>query len=101
MMWYWGGGMHWWGWLLGFIGMVAFWGLIIYGLWYFFTSASRTTQPSSHQPGGPPAKQILDERLARGEINADEYRHLRDMITGADHQPGGNGSTETTAGSQR
>ena len=98
MMWYWGGGMHWWGWLLGFVGMVAFCGLIIYAGWYLFTGLTRSSTPApGTQPGQPaavpPAKQILDERLARGEIDAEEYRRLRDLITGADRSPA-NGSTE-------
>ncbi len=104
MMWYWGGGVHWWEWLIGFVGMVAFWGLIIYAGWYLLTGLTRNTAapgPQPGQPAGPPqAKQILDERLARGEIDADEYRRLRDLITGADRSPA-NGSAETTAGTPR
>ncbi len=100
MMWYWGGAMHWWGWLLGFIGMVAFWGLIIYVGWYLVTSFTRSPAPGRQQ-SGPPAKQILDERLARGEIDPDEYRRLRDLMTGADQRPAGNGSAETAAGTPR
>ncbi len=105
MMWYWGGGVHWWEWLIGFVAMVAFWGLIVYAGWYLFTSLTRGGTPApGPQPGQPaappPAKQILDERLARGEIDAEEYRRLRDLITGADHRPA-NGSAETTVGTPR
>jgi putative membrane protein len=105
MMWYWGGGVHWWEWLIGLVGMVAFWGLIIYAGWYFFTGLTRGNTPApGPQPGppagGPPAKQILDERLARGEIDAEEYRRLRELITGADRSAA-NGSAETTAGTSR
>lgn len=105
MMWYWGGGVHWWEWLLGFIGMVAFWALIIYAGWYLITGLSRSGNVSAPQAGPPavppPAKQILDERLARGEIDAEEYRRLRDLMTGADHRPAANGSAETAAGTPR
>jgi putative membrane protein len=78
MMWYWGGGgLQWWGWLLMSLGMVVFWGLVIWAIWYFVTSLTR----SSHLHQRPPeAKGILDERLARGEIGAEEYRRLRDLI---------------------
>ncbi len=81
MMWYWGGGVHWWGWLLGTVGMVAFWGIIIWAIWYFATAVTRRPE----QTRGPgETKAILDERLARGEIGAEEYRRLRDLIRGGD-----------------
>ena len=37
------------------------------------------------------ARRILDERLARGEIDAEEYRRLRDLLDG--------GAGRSTAGS--
>lgn len=85
MMWYWGGGLHWWGWLLGFIGMVVFWGLVIWAIWYVVLALTR--RPHSDQRPSD-AKRILDERLARGEIDADEYRHLRQLIGSDMRQPG-------------
>lgn len=94
-MWYWSGHVHWWGWFLGAVGMVVFWGLIIWGVWYLMSGSFR-------QMGGPPgsggAKRILDERLARGEITPDEYRHLRDVM--GDHGPSGprEGDRPDTAG---
>ena len=81
MMWYWGSGVHWWGWLLGLVGMVAFWGLIIWGVWYFVTGLSRRPYEQPRQEPGD-AKRILDERLARGEIDTDEYRGLLAVIRG-------------------
>jgi putative membrane protein len=79
MMWYSSGGMEWWGWMLGALGMVAFWGLIIWAVWYFVTGQNRRPQDSG-SPGD--ARRILDERLARGEIDPEEYQHLRDLISG-------------------
>lgn len=81
MMWYWGGGVHWWGWLLGTVGMVAFWGLVIWAISYFVTSVTRRPE---HGQGPAGAKRILDERLARGEIDPEEYRRLRDVLKGDD-----------------
>lgn len=78
MMWYWGGGLHWWGWLLGSFGMVVFWGLIIFGVWYAVTALARATRHHPHGDDG--ARDVLDRRLARGEIDPDEYRRLRDLI---------------------
>lgn len=79
MMWYWGGGVHWWGWLLGVLGMVVFWGLVVWVIWYFVTMVVH--RPDAGGPRDDP-RRILDERLARGEIDAEEYRRLRDLISG-------------------
>ena len=97
MMWYWGGGVHWWGWLLGTIGMVAFWGLVIWAIWYFVTAVTR--RPEDRPPANSDPKAILDERLARGEIDAEEYRHLRDVLRGNDTTP--TGPKEPTATGDR
>ncbi|MDA8040242.1 MAG: SHOCT domain-containing protein [Actinomycetota bacterium] len=97
MMWYWGGGVHWWGWLLGFVGMVAFWGLIVWAIWYFVTGLSRRPD-ENRRPGD--AKAILDERLARGEIDVEEYRHLCDLIRG-DEVRAGDGQTPAGTGDRR
>jgi putative membrane protein len=98
MMWNWSGGMHWWGWLLGSIGMVALWGLIIWGIWYLVTGPPRQ--------GGQPrtdgdAKRILDERLARGEISPEEYQRLRDLIRGDVGVSGHDGRDRVGAGDGR
>lgn len=78
MMWYWGsGGIHWWGAVLMSIGMVAFWALLIWAVWALFSGLNRRPD-GYHRP--PDARTILDERLARGEIDAEEYRRLRDLI---------------------
>lgn len=82
MMWYWGGGVHWWGWLLGFVAMAAFWGLIIWGAWYFLTSIGRRPEPPATRGEPADPKRILDERLARGEIDTDEYQRLLGLIRG-------------------
>lgn len=86
-MWYWSGDMHWWGWFLGAFGMIVFWGLIIWGVWYLVSGSFRQ---GGGNAGGADARRILDERLARGEIGPDEYRHLRDVMEDrATSVPGG------------
>ena len=86
MMWYWGGGVHWWEWLVGAIGMIAFWALVIWGIWYAVTGITRRDRYGERHDGlgerRDEPRRILDERLARGEIDADEYRHLRDLLAG-------------------
>lgn len=98
MMWYWGGGVHWWGWLLMALGMVAFWALIIWAVWYLVSSTTR--RPVDHQQGGGDGKRILDERLARGEIDVDEYRRLLAALRGGDVHAG-NGQSPVGTGGQR
>ena len=97
MMWYWGSGGHWWWALLGFVGMVAFWGLIIWAVWYFVTGLN--SRPDQQQERGD-AKRILDERLARGEIDTDEYRRLLSLIRD-DAVHAGNGQSHASSGGQR
>jgi putative membrane protein len=77
MMWYDGGGMQWWSWLLGAFMMVAFWGLIIWGIWHLVTGSTRNDTRPAASAG---AKEILDLRLARGEIDAGEYDRLRMLM---------------------
>ncbi len=77
MMWYWGGGVHWWGWLLGALVMVAFWSFVIWAVWYLVTTFRR--HDDRPPTGGDPTR-ILDERLARGEIDAEQYRRLRELL---------------------
>ena len=70
-------GMGWGGWLLMTLAMVAFWALVVFAVVALFRSdapgAARRTP-----------EQILDERLARGEIDAAEYQARRDAL-GSDH----------------
>ena len=60
-------GAGWGGWLVMVIGMVAFWGFVIMAV----ISLTKASEGSDRPP-----ERILDERLARGEIDAEEY-HVR------------------------
>ena len=87
-----GGG--WW-WIPMMIMMVAFWGGLI---WLAVTVIRRPNQslhatpgPASPMASPPPAaiptaQEILAERLARGEIEPDDYRSRLDALN---HRPGG------------
>lgn len=97
MMWYWGNGVDWWGWLLMSIGMVAFWGLIIWAVWVF---AAGFTRPPGNERRKHDAKRVLDERLARGEIDPDESGHLRDLMRGCEISSG-DGDQRVGAGDRR
>jgi putative membrane protein len=86
MMFWNGGGWPFWEVALMWVGMIAFWGLLIWAAYALITSATRRRGP---EPGGgdhrsDDARRILDQRLARGEIDADEYRRLCDVLTSSD-----------------
>ena len=65
-------GVGWGGWLLMTLMMLAFWALVIFAVVAIFrgigTSSDPETPPSRHD-----AMDILQERFARGEIDAEEY----------------------------
>lgn len=68
--------------VLMWVGMAAFAGLAIWFVFGFGTTASSGSLPDV----GDGAQRILDERLARSEIDTDEYRRLRStMASGTSH----------------
>lgn len=76
MGWYGNGGqMHWFGWIMmtGWIALVV--GAIAVCT-YVLVRSWRSTGPRS----APGARQILDMRFARGEIDSEEYRLRRDAL---------------------
>ena len=50
-------------------------------------SSPRVRPGLRNRDDGTDARRILDQRLARGEIDAGEYRHLRDLIDSDGHRP--------------
>ncbi len=75
MYWY-GHEMSGWGFPLTLIGMAVFWAAVIYGIVALVRYTSRN-RPQAGDPGRVPgAERLLAERLARGEIDEDEYRRL-------------------------
>ncbi len=92
MMFWYGGDWAWWQAGLMWLAMIAFWALLIWAVYALVTGITRRDRPGQggqREPGD--ARRILDERLARGEIDAEEYRHLRDVLEG--------GTGRSTAGS--
>ncbi len=81
MMGWYGGGAGWGGWLVMAVGMIAFWGLVVFAVVAIFRGIGRTNGPAD-QPPRRDALQILDERFARGEIDADEYHARQAALRG-------------------
>jgi len=72
MIWY-DHAWSWWGWLLMTVGMLAFWGLVIWGVVTVARGGIRESGTTASGPASSP-QQILAERFARGEIDEDDYR---------------------------
>ena len=83
-----GGGSHWGLWILMIVAMVVFWAALA---WIIVTLVRhRGTQPvpgavttGSAAGSNVEALRILNERLARGEIDGDEYTRRRTLIDGS------------------
>jgi len=82
------GGNHWGLWVLMIVAMVIFWSAVA---WIVVTLVrQRAAPPSAVSPGSAPtgtppvseALRILNQRLALGEIDPDEYTRLRSLIEG-------------------
>jgi putative membrane protein len=70
-MW-WDQGFGWGGWLMMTLGMGGFWILLIVLVVMLVRSG---TQAGSHN-----AREILEQRLARGEIDVEEYEKRREAM---------------------
>jgi putative membrane protein len=83
-----GYGSHWafWQVCLMWIGVIGFLALVGWAV-YAMVSQSNRRGPGSAYSQGDDARRILDERLARGDIDIDEHRRLRDAISSGDGQP--------------
>ena len=89
-------GWAWWQASLMWIAMIAFWGLLIWLVYTLITAAMRRPdrqEGGGRQPEPGAARRILDERLACGEIDTEEYQRLRDLLDGGPgRSPAGSGS---------
>ncbi|ALO12469.1 putative membrane protein [Streptomyces venezuelae] len=81
MMFWYGDGMNGWGWFAMSAGMLLFWALLITVVVMLF----RTLDRASGRPSVPDVtrpEQVLGERLARGEIDEEEYRRRLSALRG-------------------
>lgn len=75
-------GMGWGGWIVMSLVMVAFWALVVFAVVAIFRGTSGTsgnTRPADRSTNRDPM-QILEERFARGEIDAEEYHARADVL---------------------
>ena len=68
----------WGGWLLMSLGMLAFWALVVVAV-IALVRTLRDDNPQ-HSGSGVDPRRLLDERFARGEIDAEEYQQRRELL---------------------
>lgn len=91
-------GMHggWGWWIVMMLGMVVFWGLVIFGVVWLVRGSSTGWWSERHGPEPrETARDVLDRRYAKGEISEEEYRQRREVLGDGPRQ-----GTSNRAGSQ-
>ena len=73
--------MVWWMWVLMIVGTVGLWALVVVVVRAMFQGKTPETLSSPRASSDP--VRLLDDRLARGEINSEEYQRARNLLTGA------------------
>jgi putative membrane protein len=63
-----------WGWLLMTLGMLGFWALVAVLAVALLRRPGPPQQPQPDQQPRPNPEEVLAQRLARGELDPDEYR---------------------------
>jgi uncharacterized membrane protein len=82
-MMYWNGHMTAAGWIIAVLWTVIVFALIAGGIYWFVSALSgRTGGEQPRPPGEGSAREILDRRLAKGELTVEEYEQLRDTLDG-------------------
>lgn len=74
-------GPTWVGWLVMSLMMAAFWGAIVVVAVSLWRASGRAERPAGAGNESSRARQMLDERLARGEIDADDYDRRRELLS--------------------
>ncbi len=72
-------GIGWGWWLFMVVGMIAFLGLLAWGVSALVRGETPGPPPPRERPEQP--LEILQRRLAHGEISVEEYEKLRDALT--------------------
>lgn len=76
MMW----GTGWGGWVVGFVMMALFWGGLVALVVLVLRGWDGGRDRGRAEPGPPDAREILEERFAKGEISEDELEQRRRVL---------------------
>lgn len=60
--------------------MLFFWFLVILGIIILIRALLGSGKRDGREPPGESAGEILDKRLARGEIGEEEYRKMKELL---------------------
>jgi putative membrane protein len=69
-------------WVLMGIGMITFWGLVIFGVVWLMRTLTDHRPAGVGDGGEPSALEVLDRKLAEGVISVEDYRERRHLLTG-------------------
>lgn len=69
-------------WVLMGIGMILFWGLVIFGVVWLVRTLTEHRGPATHQGHQPSPLEILDRKLAEGAVSVEDYEERRRLLTG-------------------
>jgi len=70
------GGFGFGGGIFGWVFMLAFWGLVIFGIYAIIKLLLKSISGDNNAAGGK-ALEVLKERYARGEIDREEYEQRK------------------------
>src|SRR5690348_12233412 len=91
-----GGGMDWLGWFFGWPMMLAFWVIVVAAVIAVLRVGGGFPRTDHRTP-----EQFLDERLARGEIDVEDYSGRRDMLGAGRNRAQLDPTFPASAGDQR
>lgn len=87
MMGWYNDGIGWGGWIAMALMMVAFWGFVIFAVVAIFRGTTKAAGPADSAAPRDPMR-TLDERFARGEIDAEEYHARQATLRDTLHDTG-------------
>jgi putative membrane protein len=81
---WWDGHMSGGWWIVMMVGMILFWALVVVALVWLIRSGPELfgARSDEREQARPDALEILERRLAEGEISVEEYKERRAVLTG-------------------
>lgn len=67
-------------WIVMMVGMVAFWALVIYAIFWFLRGGEQGLGGRGGGANRATAMDILDRRLAEGDVTPEEYERRRRLL---------------------
>ena len=78
---YWSGHMSAAGWILSVLWTLIIIALVVVGImWLISALGNREKRGPTEEGSAPSAREILDRRLASGELSVEQYKQLRETI---------------------